>query len=111
MITSFPAKSRRGASHGRHPFGIWAAPLLACLAGGGAALGAAGAAAVPAHASQPAHASGYVANSFGHHVAAIGTTTGKVMTMTAVSSRPGAIAAPSQATAASSAAPRCGRVT
>jgi hypothetical protein len=45
MITSFPAKSRRGASQGRRPFGIWAARLLACLAGGGAALGAAGAAA------------------------------------------------------------------
>jgi hypothetical protein len=46
MITSFLAKGRRGAA--------W---LLACLAGGGAALGAAGVAAVPAHASQAAHAS------------------------------------------------------
>ena len=108
MITSFLAKRRRGASHGRHQFGIWAARLLACLAGGGAALGAAGAAAAPVHASQPAHASGYVARSFGNHMAPIGTTTGNVMTMTAVGSRPGAIAAPSQATAASSAAPRCG---
>jgi hypothetical protein len=108
MITSFLAKRRRGASHGRHPSGIWAARLLACLAGAGAALAAAGAAAMPAHASQPAHLSAYVANSFGNHVAAIGTTTGKVTTMTAVGSRPGAIAAPSQAPAASSAAPRCG---
>ena len=48
MITSFLANRRRGASHGQHPFGIWAAQLLACLAGG-AALGAMGAAAVPAH--------------------------------------------------------------
>jgi hypothetical protein len=63
---------------------------------------------MPAHASQPAHVSAYAANSFGNHVAATGTPTGKVMKMTAVSSRRGAIAAPSQATAASSAAPRCG---
>jgi Protein of unknown function (DUF4232) len=63
---------------------------------------------VPAHTSQPAHLSAYAANSFGNHVAAIGTTTGKVMTMTAAGSRPVAIAAPSQATHASSAAPRCG---
>ena len=108
MIISFLARRRGGASHGRRPFGIWAARLLACLAGGGAALGAAGAAAMPAHASQPAHVSAYVANAFGNHVAAIGTTTGKVMKMTAVGTRPGAVAAPSQATAASSAAPRCG---
>ena len=108
MITSFLFKQGRGASHGRHPFAIWAARLLACLAGGSAALGAAGAAAMPAHASQPTHVSAYAANSFGNHVAATGTPTGKVMKMTAVSSRPGAIAAPSQATAASSAAPRCG---
>lgn len=108
MITSFLAKRRRGASHGRQPFGIWAARLLACLAGGGAALGAAGAAAVPAHASQPAQVSGYVANSFGNHLAAISATTGKVMKITAVGSRPGAIAAPSHAAHASSAAPRCG---
>jgi hypothetical protein len=108
MITSYLAQRWRGASHGRRPFGIWAARLLACLAGGGAALGAAGAAAMPAHASQPAHGSAYVANAFGNHVAAIGTTAGKVMKMTAVGSRPGAIAAPSQAAHASSAAPRCG---
>ena len=108
MITSFLAKRRRGASHGRHQFGIWAARLLACLAGGGAALGAAGAVALPAHASQPTHASGYAAHSFGNHGAAIGVMTGTVMTMTAVDSRPGAIAAPSHATAASPAAPRCG---
>ena len=88
MITSFLAKRRRGASHGRHQFGIWVARLLACLAGGSAALGAVGAAAMPAHAGQPAHAGGYVAHSFGNHVAAIGTTTGKVMTTTAVGSRP-----------------------
>lgn len=99
MITSFLAKRRRRASHGRHPFHIWAARLLACLAGGSAALGAAGAAAVPAHASQPAHVTASVANSFGNHVAAIDTTTGKVMKM---------IAVPSQATNASSAVPRCG---
>jgi hypothetical protein len=106
MITSFLAGQRRGAGHGRHRSGIWAARLLACLAGGGAALGAAaGAAAMPAHASQPAHVSGYAANSFGHHGAATGTATGPVMAMTAAGSRPGAIAAPSQATAASSARP------
>jgi len=92
MITSFLATRRRGASHGRHPFRIWAARLLTCLAGGGAALGAAGAAAVPAHASQPAHVTAYVANSFGNQVAAIGTTTSTVMKMTTVGSRPGAIA-------------------
>jgi hypothetical protein len=63
---------------------------------------------VPAHASQPAHLGGYAAHSFGHHGAAIGTTTGTVMAMTAAGSRPGAIAAPSQASAASSAPPRCG---
>ena len=108
MITSFLAKRRRGASHGRHRFGIWAARLLACLAGGGAALGAAGAAAMPAHASQPVHVSGYAANSFGNHGAAIDTTTGKAMTMTTAGSRQAAIAARSQATAASSAAPGCG---
>jgi Domain of unknown function (DUF4232) len=107
MITSFLAKRRRGASGGRHRFGIWAAGLLACLAGGGAALGAATAVAVPAHASQPTHLTGYAANSF-NHGAASGTTTGTVMTITAVGSRPGAIAAPSLVTAASSAAPRCG---
>src|SRR5262252_6554285 len=108
MITSFLAKRQRGASHRRHRFGIWAARLLACLAGGGAALGAAGAAAVPAHAGQPAHITAYAAQAFGDHGAAIGTTTGTVMAITAVGSRPGAIAAPSPATAASSAAPRCG---
>jgi hypothetical protein len=107
MITSFLATRRRGASPGRHRFGIWAAGLLACLAGGGAALGAAGVAAAPAHFSQPAHVSGYAAHSF-NHVSAVGTATGTVMAMTAVGSRPGALAAPSQATAASSAAPRCG---
>ena len=98
MITSFLTKQGRGASHGRHRFGIWAA-RLACLAGGGAALGAAGAAAVPAHASEPAHVIAYAANSF-NHVAAVGTTTSTVMTMTTVGRRPGAISAPSQATAA-----------
>jgi len=108
MITSFLAKRRREASYGRHPFGIWAARLLACLAGGGAALGAAGAAAMPEHAGQPTHLSAYVANSVGDHVAAIGTTTGKVMKMTAVGSRPGGIAALSQPAHASSAASRCG---
>jgi YVTN family beta-propeller protein len=58
------------------------------LAGGGAALGAA----VPAHASQPAHVTAYGANSFGNQVAAIDTTTSTVMTMTTVGSRPGAVA-------------------
>jgi hypothetical protein len=51
--------------------------------------------------------SGYAANSFGKHVAT-GTTTGEVMKMTAVGSRPGATAAPRHAAHASSAAPRCG---
>src|SRR5262250_1372578 len=92
MITSFLTKQGRGASRGRHPFRIWAARLLACLAGGGAALAAVGAAAVPAHASQPAHVTAYVANSFGNQVAAIDTTTGTVMTMATVGSRPGAVA-------------------
>jgi hypothetical protein len=88
MITSLLATRRRGASRGRRPSGIWAARLLACLAGGGAALGAAaGAAAVPAHASQPAHVSGYAANSFGKHVAT-GTTAGEVMKMTAAKAGP-----------------------
>jgi hypothetical protein len=66
MITSFLAKRRQGASHRRHPFGIWAARLLVCLAGGGAALGAAGAAALPAHAAQPAHVTAYAASQATH---------------------------------------------
>jgi hypothetical protein len=89
MITSFLTKQRRRASRGRHPFRIWAARLLACLAGGGAALAAVGAAAVPAHASQPAHVTAYVANSFGNQVAAIDTTTSTLMTMTTVGRRRG----------------------
>ena len=47
---------------------------------------------MPAHASQPAHVTAYVANSFGNQVAAIDTTTSTVMKMITVGSRPGAIA-------------------
>ena len=48
--------------------------------------------AYPAHAGQPAHVTAYVANYGGNQVAAIDTTTSKVMKMIGVGSRPGAIA-------------------
>lgn len=66
-----------------------AAAAVLCAAGL-ATVPAAGAAA--AHARQPAHVTAYVASTGGNRVAAIDTTTGKVMKMITVGSRPGATA-------------------
>src|SRR5215470_5292815 len=94
LFTKFINGSRR---RGRMLAAARAAAVIAALVpalGAAAATASRSSAGLPhaAHASQSAHVTAYVANSFGNQVAAIDTTTGTVMTMATVGSRPGAVA-------------------